>query len=353
MQPTSLAVTPTAPGADAPDAPAAPAFTLAGYTRSVRCTARFLDVGVGMSVAARRSASLVACAALLAAVAGIPQAVGAPRVLVPGPVSELLEASFDTSLVSVRPWERENRESGISADENAARRLLSCIGRLGERRLPADEDSLIVWLDPCFPDSFTRSPHGEWRLNWTLEASRLRLLHADFDGIDPEDYALYVEACDGRRYYALLTVVRSPSLVSYQSFGGSMWGAYGMLERAGAVSDTSVVARAADCGWFVHVSDLDSDGRDDLLIHDEVGWYVGATPCKVDTMRGYSCDLPVPYFWDGERLSFDLDRAAQYYEGIMECSGFPAEPDMEALRCPIARVLSAAAECLDGGLAPN
>jgi hypothetical protein len=36
MQPTSLAVTPTAPGADAPDAPAAPAFTLAADTRSVR-----------------------------------------------------------------------------------------------------------------------------------------------------------------------------------------------------------------------------------------------------------------------------------------------------------------------------
>ncbi len=35
MQPTSLAVTPTAPGADAPDAPAAPALTLAADTRSV------------------------------------------------------------------------------------------------------------------------------------------------------------------------------------------------------------------------------------------------------------------------------------------------------------------------------
>jgi hypothetical protein len=36
MQPTSLAVTSTAPGADAPDAPAAPALTLAADTRSVR-----------------------------------------------------------------------------------------------------------------------------------------------------------------------------------------------------------------------------------------------------------------------------------------------------------------------------
>ena len=36
MQPTSLAVTPTAPGACAPDAPAAPALTLAADTRSVR-----------------------------------------------------------------------------------------------------------------------------------------------------------------------------------------------------------------------------------------------------------------------------------------------------------------------------
>ena len=36
MQPASLAVTSTAPGADAPDAPAAPALTLAADTRSVR-----------------------------------------------------------------------------------------------------------------------------------------------------------------------------------------------------------------------------------------------------------------------------------------------------------------------------
>jgi hypothetical protein len=36
MQPTSLAVTPTAPRADARDAPAAPALTLAADTRSVR-----------------------------------------------------------------------------------------------------------------------------------------------------------------------------------------------------------------------------------------------------------------------------------------------------------------------------
>jgi hypothetical protein len=35
MQPTSLAVTPTAPGAVATDAPAAPALTLAADTRSV------------------------------------------------------------------------------------------------------------------------------------------------------------------------------------------------------------------------------------------------------------------------------------------------------------------------------
>ena len=35
MQPTSLAVTSTAPGADAPDAPAAPPLTLAADTRSV------------------------------------------------------------------------------------------------------------------------------------------------------------------------------------------------------------------------------------------------------------------------------------------------------------------------------
>ena len=36
MQPTSLAVTSTAPRADARDAPAAPALTLAADTRSVR-----------------------------------------------------------------------------------------------------------------------------------------------------------------------------------------------------------------------------------------------------------------------------------------------------------------------------
>jgi hypothetical protein len=36
MQPTSLAVTPTAPRAVARDAPAAPALTLAADTRSVR-----------------------------------------------------------------------------------------------------------------------------------------------------------------------------------------------------------------------------------------------------------------------------------------------------------------------------
>ena len=39
MQPTSLAVTSTAPGAGAPDAPAAPALTLAADTRSVRLLA--------------------------------------------------------------------------------------------------------------------------------------------------------------------------------------------------------------------------------------------------------------------------------------------------------------------------
>jgi hypothetical protein len=43
MQPTSLAVTPIAPGADAPEASAAPAFTLAADTRSVRGTRQMVE----------------------------------------------------------------------------------------------------------------------------------------------------------------------------------------------------------------------------------------------------------------------------------------------------------------------
>ncbi len=51
MHPTSLAVTPTAPGADAPDAPAAPALTLAADTRSV--SQRTANLGDSVKVALR------------------------------------------------------------------------------------------------------------------------------------------------------------------------------------------------------------------------------------------------------------------------------------------------------------
>jgi hypothetical protein len=50
MQPTSLAVTSTAPGADARAAPAAPALTLAADTRSVMWPIVSSDIGFVLAV---------------------------------------------------------------------------------------------------------------------------------------------------------------------------------------------------------------------------------------------------------------------------------------------------------------
>jgi hypothetical protein len=59
MQPTSLAVTPTAPRALARDAPAAPPFTLAADTRSVRWRGRNDDLERGCRMSRLIAAGLV------------------------------------------------------------------------------------------------------------------------------------------------------------------------------------------------------------------------------------------------------------------------------------------------------
>jgi len=68
MQPTSLAVTSTAPGAVAPDAPAAPALTLAADTRSVRPLAGGREMGENIMI---RKAVTCHCLILLLAVSAM------------------------------------------------------------------------------------------------------------------------------------------------------------------------------------------------------------------------------------------------------------------------------------------
>ncbi len=123
MQPTSLVVTPTAPGADAPDAPAAPALTLAGDTRSVSQAAQ---QGVReMRRVARIEATCVLAVVLLSSVAS------STVIRVPldaGTITEAVAIAAQGDTVLIAP--------GVYVEHDIA--LHSTITILGETGLPED-----------------------------------------------------------------------------------------------------------------------------------------------------------------------------------------------------------------------
>ena len=246
--------------------------------------------------------------------------------------------------LDTREWHEEyNLSKGTKAwaefgksepilDSAEASRLVAGLSVLDTIPKPEDRErrnDLLRRSFPEWPDS-TNDPFCGWG-------------SVDLDGQPPQDIVATAFSGGSAGCYALHVVVRQHDKVTFQVLAGCHRGLLNMMYRIQAprheVQGMPVEARGTDSVFWQQSGYADSilivEGVEKrFLILNNNLWWPGSSGIMTEM-----CDFPVPYFWDGEKLSWDPSAAKVFYEKLSRSLHLLSPPDSEVIATAITRVL--------------
>jgi hypothetical protein len=167
----------------------------------------------------------------------------------------------------------------------------------------------------AFPN-LEKSSFEEHRYSrWTIE-------RADFDGMGPSDYLLWLRQSSSGGYHDWYLAIRNGNKITYQMITGRCRGQGNTLIRLEE-------SRSGNKKLFLdktriddEVRDLDGDSKTDLLVHydfeacntKEIIKRFGEQHCSMADL----VDFPVPYFWDGKKMSCNKTKASKFYNDLQK-----------------------------------
>ncbi|MFH1699181.1 MAG: hypothetical protein ABIE07_01225 [Candidatus Zixiibacteriota bacterium] len=147
---------------------------------------------------------------------------------------------------------------------------------------------------------------------------RWNLAKRNYDGIPPSDYQLFTRLDGSMGGYEEHIIVRSGNNAVYQFFVGTMRGYMNMSANKGFDVFSNILASTRYGGLDLLIMHNNIDNCP--FTEEEIRQYEDEhqiTPCY--TMADL-CDLPVPYYWNGERLAFERINAKSFYTNLLKNS---------------------------------
>lgn len=198
-----------------------------------------------------------------------------------------------------------------ATNADAVSRILAGLAYFDTAGVPDTFDSAhVAWLQQGFP-----------ALPDEIKPIYCGLSYHDFDGIPPADAMVFLHSGGSAGCYALYVAVRTPTKVTFQELDGCSRGLRNMLYRAEGRDSLF---------WFTsgyNDSTLVVDGRiiPFVQLNNNV-WWPGSTGIMTEIS-----DLPVPYFWDGEKMAWNPDLAQHFYARLSGALGLLSEADSVAI----------------------
>jgi hypothetical protein len=200
-------------------------------------------------------------------------------------------------------------------DTRTLARLQNGLARLDqEREFGEGFDKWDIIVD-AFPN-LEKSSFEEHRYSrWTIE-------RADFDGVGPSDYLLWLRQSSSGGYHDWYLAIRNGNKITYQMITGRYRGHGNTLIRLQESRPENKKLFLDKTRIGDEVLDLDGDSKPDLLVHydfeacnmKEIIKRFGEQHCSMADL----VDFPVPYFWDGKKMSCNTTKSSKFYNDLQK-----------------------------------
>ena len=171
------------------------------------------------------------------------------------------------------------------------------------------------FIPEAFPD-LEQSDLEEQRYSyWSIE-------RADFDGIGPSDYVLWLRDSGSSGPHEWYLAIRNGNKITYQKISGEYRGFGNTLLRLEKSRPENKKLFLDETRIDDELRDLDGDSKTDLLVHrdfeacemKEIKKKFGKQFCS----NAELVDLPAPYFWDGKQMSCNKTKAIKFYDNLQK-----------------------------------
>ena len=213
-------------------------------------------------------------------------------------------SSWGGNLERVYVYDDPNASPRAITHPAEVRRLREGLAELDRKGISDDLNELTEMALRAFP--------GLTKDDFDFDYVIADLARVDLDGEDPIDYLVEQtwKGTAGQR--SLMVAIRNRRGIVYQQFDSWLRGLFNWQsgpDRERAFLRQLCIGRVV----ALDVCDLDGDGRMDLVTYGVLNY-----PWKEDSSLADLIYFPTPFFWDGERLSSQGQKAADYYHRLFK-----------------------------------